>query len=462
LNDPDIPLVIVEGTKQYLAAVTELTDKQFCPVGLNGIRGWQWKPDGEGTRSKPLPDWRYIPLVGRKVYVIPDGDYATKDGVREGTDDLTAWLTLQGADTARVTVPLIGGQESTGLDDYFEQTAPEKCAQELLRLFEEADDQTDGFFLGWDDLMDLPPVQPLIDGMLNQASIVWLSGKFGTYKTFLALAWACSVATGQPWEGHRVAKSGPVIYVAAEGHQGLKGRALGWSSRFNKGKPVRNLITTPKGLDPRKPGDMARLVRQIRKTGAVMVVFDTLHRCAPGMEENSNKDLGEAFGALQKLKDETGVTVLVLHHTGYSGEHARGASSQEDDADDAYIIKLGYDGKSEDRSPLTARILKRSKSKEGEAGEEFPLKLVTIEGNKFDRATGNAYITLPDPAEAFLDGPRETNVERIVREMDDAGLPVDFGRDAAKGWLTNQGVNIRGKGTDFAVALKARKMRNES
>jgi hypothetical protein len=332
----------------------------------------------------------------------------------------------------------------------------------MLRLLEEAEDDSDEFFLGWDELMELPPIQPLLDGMLNQASIVWLSGKFGTYKTFLALAWACSVATGQPWEGHRVAKSGPVIYVAAEGHQGLKGRALGWASGFNKGKPVRNLITTPKGLDPRKPGDMAKLVRQIRKTGAVMVVFDTLHRCAPGMEENSNKDLGEAFGALQMLKDETGVTVLVLHHTGYSGEHARGASSQEDDADDAYVIRLGEDGKSDDRSPGTPRILKRSKSKEGEAGEEFRLKLVTIEGNKFDPATGNAYITLPDPAEAFLDGPKESTGERMIREMDEAGVPVGLSIRRTEAWILAHKVAIKGRHTEFVRAVGARKERRDS
>ncbi|WP_039933901.1 DUF3854 domain-containing protein [Streptomyces viridochromogenes] len=188
LNDPDVPLVVVEGTKQHLAAVTALKDTPVCLVGLNGIRGWQYKPGGEGTPSRPLRDWRWIPLVGRKVYVVPDGDYETKPGVRDGADDLMTWLTLQGADVARVAVPLAPGEGSTGLDDHLERVPAPKRTTALQQLMEEADDQADEFFLDREALKNLPPVEPLIEGMLNQSSITWLSGKFGTYKTFVSLA----------------------------------------------------------------------------------------------------------------------------------------------------------------------------------------------------------------------------------------------------------------------------------
>ncbi|WP_345568800.1 AAA family ATPase [Streptomyces plumbiresistens] len=455
LNDPDVPLVVVEGTKQHLAAVTALKDSPVCLVGLNGIRGWQFKPDGKGTPSKPLPDWRYIPLVGRKVYVVPDGDYDTKPGVRDGADDLMAWLTLQGAEVARVAVPLAPGEDSTGLDDHLEQVPPAERTAALQQLMEEADDEADDFFLDREALRNLPPVEPLIEGMLNQASICWLSGKFGTYKTFVSLAWACSVATGRTWEGHKVHRQGPVVYVAAEGQRGLNSRLQAWEGAMNGGREVTGLIVTPKGLDPRSSKDMARLTRKVKRSGAVMVVFDTLHRCAPGMEENSNKELGEAFGALQRLKDETGVCVLVLHHTGYEGKHARGASSQEDDADDAYVIKFG--GDPEDRSPTNPRILVRRKSKEGEAGEELRLKLKEAEWFEGD----GAYVTVEPPEESFLAVPRESKLGQLIRLMDENELPLNAGRDRAKAWLHDRGVEFRAHNDTWGEALKVRKGRAE-
>ncbi|WP_326571356.1 AAA family ATPase [Actinacidiphila glaucinigra] len=463
-SDVKAPLIVV-GTKQYLAVVSAVLGQRLFPVGMSGIRNWQWKPDkerlGEKAPSVPLPDWGWVPLRGRRAYVIPDGDYADNADVRAGADALIEWLASQGAEAHRVTVPLVDEDPKTGMDDYL-ASLPETGRQKaVLSLLQEAEDDSDDFFLGWDDLMDLPPVEPLIHGMLNQASIVWLSGKFGTYKTFLALAWACCVATGRAWEGHGVEKPGPVVYVAAEGHRGFKGRALAWASGFNGGQPVRNLIVTPRGLDPREPGDMAKLTRQVKKVGAVMVVFDTLHRCAPGMDENSNKDMGLAFSGIQKLKDDTGVTALVLHHTGYAGDRARGASSQEDDADDAYSIRLGVDGKAEDRAPGTPRILKRRKSKEGEAGDEFRLKLVKVPHDPFDPASGEAYVALMDPAESFVGEP-ETPVDRLVREMDEAGLPVGLSYVKSEAWLKDKGIQIPGRKDSKLQALKLRSSRAEA
>ncbi|NUK82670.1 AAA family ATPase, partial [Streptomyces lunaelactis] len=163
---------------------------------------------------------------------------------------------------------------------------------------------------------------------------------------------------------------------------------------FNGGRKVDRIIPTRKGMDPRDPRQMARLTRKIRKTGAVLVVFDTLHRCCPGMEENSSREVGLAFGAFQKLKDDTECAVAVLAHTGYEGKHARGSSSQEDDADDAYLIERGEN----DDSP---RTLIRTKNKEGKATTRQTLVLRNVD--PFD-TTGEsaAYVTLADQGDGFL------------------------------------------------------------
>lgn len=464
-GDVSAPLLIVEGTKQYLAVVSAALGKKIFAVGISGIRNWQWKPGGEGSPSVPLPDWSWIPLRGRKVYVIPDGDYATNDAVRAGADDLMDLVRALGAsEVHRVTVPL-SGDAHTGIDDHLGALEAQDRQRELLRLVEEAEDDSDEIFLTRDDLDSLPAVEPLIKGMLNKASIVWLSGKFGTYKTFLALAWSCCVATGRPWEGKEVSAPGPVVYVAAEGQHGLSGRLRTWEGRYNRGQKVADIIPTRKGLDPRDPKAIGKIIRQVQRSGAVMVVFDTLHRCAPGLDENMAKEQGDVIGGLQKIVNDTGATVLVLHHTGHDGTRARGSSSQEDDADDAYVIKFA--GDPEDRSPSNQRVLVRRKSKEGEAGEEFGLRLVSTPGpDPFNPSEGStAYVTLQrdgaDPEEGEPVGsPRpENNVQRIMREMDEAGMPVDLSVNGARGWLAARGVEIRGRNTDWLAALSARKQR---
>ncbi|MDT0387913.1 AAA family ATPase [Streptomyces dubilierae] len=455
MTDVKAPLVMTEGTKQYLAVVSAVQGKRVFPVGMSGIRNWQWKPGGNDTPSVPLPDWGWIPLKGRTVYVIPDGDYATNPDVQTATDALMDALRGMGASAVhRVAVPL-GPDGKTGVDDHLGALPENARTAELLRLMDEAEDDDEDVFLSRDDLDNMPGVEPLIKGVLNQRSIVWISGRYGTYKTFLALAWSCCIATGTPWEGREVGLTGPVVYVAAEGQSGLSGRLRAWEQTFNGGRRVENLITTRKGMDPRKPKQMAKLTRKIKKAGAVLVVFDTLHRCCPGMDENSAKEVGEAFGALERIKDETGCAVAVLHHTGYEGKRARGSSSQEDDADDAYVIERQDDGEG-------PRTLTRTKSKEGPHGQTYSLVLKNVD--PFD-ADGDspAYVTLADQDGAVMSRPRkETNVQRIMREMDEAGLPVDLSVRGARGWLAARGNEIKGRSIDWETAHRARKERDPS
>lgn len=462
MADTGAPLIVAEGTKQYLAVVGACLGKRLFPVGMSGIRNWQWKPGGEGTPSVPLPDWGYIPIRGRKAYVIPDGDYKTNPDVQMAADDLMDHLRSMGAaEVHRVDVPLVADAK-TGVDDWLATVPPDARQPALLRALEDAEDDSDEMFISRSALDEMPPIEHLIEGILNKSSIVWLSGKFGTYKTFLALAWALCIATGRPWEGRRVHETGPVVYVAAEGHRGILRRIQAWETVFNGGRQADDLIVTPKGLNPTRPEDMAKLRRRVLATGAKVVFFDTLHRCAPGIEENSAKDQGAVMDGIQKLKDDTGCTVVMLAHTGYEGAHARGSSSQEDDADDAYVIKLA--GDPEDRSPTNPRVLKRRKSKEGESGEEFPLVLRTVDPFGGDAEAG-AYVTLQssifeagEEARATTRG-RETNVQRIIREMDEAGLPTDLSQRRAQGWLAAHDVEIRGRAIDWRTAHAARQER---
>ncbi|MGH8917629.1 MAG: AAA family ATPase, partial [Actinomycetes bacterium] len=79
-----------------------------------------------------------------------------------------------------------------------------------------------------DGLATLPPVRPLVDGLLYRRTLAQLSGPPGSYKSFLALGMGICQALGENFEDHKVPQSGPVIYVAPEGANGLRARILAY------------------------------------------------------------------------------------------------------------------------------------------------------------------------------------------------------------------------------------------
>ena len=78
-----------------------------------------------------------------------------------------------------------------------------------------------------EDLERLPDAEWLIDGILEKGVVAFLVGFTGTIKSFLAMDWGMSVATGKSWLG-KMAEPAPVIYIAAEGGRGYKKRSRAW------------------------------------------------------------------------------------------------------------------------------------------------------------------------------------------------------------------------------------------
>lgn len=108
--DVHTPLVFVEGTKQYLAAVSALlTDDSVAAIGMSGC--WGWSHD-----KKLTPGLLDIPLEGRVVYLLLDADRATNPRVFDAAAALAAQLTtIRGV--AEVLYASLPTQGTSGLDD---------------------------------------------------------------------------------------------------------------------------------------------------------------------------------------------------------------------------------------------------------------------------------------------------------------------------------------------------------
>jgi len=175
--------------------------------------------------------------------------------------------------------------------------------------------------LDYTALMDRPGLVPLIDGVLFESTLALMAGAPGIGKSFVAVAMACSVATGEDWLGREVA-SGPVLIIQAEGDAGLGKRVKAWSQAWYKGKPVTALHVYPQSLDMSDTdGDVAELAEVVAELDPALIIFDTLNRVAGGAEENSSTAMSLVLGNIETVRRAgTRTTALVIHHTGKNGD----------------------------------------------------------------------------------------------------------------------------------------------
>lgn len=116
-------ILLVEGTKQVLAAATNAPDADLGIYGIAGCRMWQ--QDGSPITDLEVAD-------GRPVTIILDADAAEKREVYDAGCSLAAALKDEGASSVKF-VHLPGGG-NLGLDDILAKRAPERRAKYLERL----------------------------------------------------------------------------------------------------------------------------------------------------------------------------------------------------------------------------------------------------------------------------------------------------------------------------------------
>ena len=201
----------------------------------------------------------------------------------------------------------------------------------------------------------------VIKGLIPECSFASIYGPSGSFKSFLALDWACHIATGKDWDGHKV-KQGAVLYVAGEGGFGVTQRIRAWELHHQVAN-LDNLARLPVPIFP-SDSDQVKTVleycQEIKaKTGHAvkLVILDTLARCYGGNDENSSRDMGAFIQGCDTIKQLTGATVLVVHHSGKNVDSGgRGSSSLPAALDVEY--RVSRDGEGEQALVLTCSKMK--------------------------------------------------------------------------------------------------------
>ena len=175
------------------------------------------------------------------------------------------------------------------------------------------------------------PIRWQVKHWLQSQALIMVHGPSGCGKTFLVLDMVLAIAskgTIPDWFGNKV-RHGTVVYLAGEGHHGLRGRVAAWKQ--HKGVSGLDMWLSRHGLDLNTPQGYQKTVDAVRAlpNPPEIIVVDTLHRFLDG-DENSASDAKSMLDACGAMIHEFDCSVILVHHTGVSVEaqhRARGSSA---------------------------------------------------------------------------------------------------------------------------------------
>jgi hypothetical protein len=225
-----------------------------------------------------------------------------------------------------------------------------------------------------------PPPRWLVHGLLPAGGLALLYGESSSGKSTLAVDLGMRIATGMQVQGS-VCERGIVMHVAGEDETGLRQRITAFCMRNDVHDPAYAIL--PGRLDLASPGSVDDLIADIkaakgeRGEPVMLVIVDTLARCA-SIEENSSSDMGIAVAACDRIRHETGATVLLIHHSGKEPKKgARGSSA----------LRAAVDAEIEVQSIKEGRGLWVTKQRNGRAQYGWQFTLNEVEVHK-DATTG--------------------------------------------------------------------------
>ncbi len=260
-----------------------------------------------------------------------------------------------------------------------------------------------GQMLDVDGLASLPTPEPVVKGLFYRGTLASITGAYGSLKTFVALDVALCVASGTAWHGHEVS-AGKVWYLLAEGVSGLRRRVDAWRdewARHHEGQQVglEWFRVMPKAVQVKETAwDV--LVEAARRERPALIVVDTKARHTAGYEENSASDTAMVVARVDALKEASGATVLVVHHTGWGGDRMRGSSAWGGALDtDVLVEKTGSD-----REPRAAVKVVKQKDAEPLAPFELAARVVLLGMD----ADGDEVTSLAFDQDPFADNDRYT------------------------------------------------------
>lgn len=266
-----------------------------------------------------------------------------------------------------------------------------------------------------------------VKGFIEADSFGCIIGAPGCGKSFIAVDLALSVATGTNFHGHEV-KSGPVLFIAGEGHNGMARRFGAWSvvrSVPLTDVPLFKSETAAQFLDPNCANDVTNAAHHIAAEYSVprLIIVDTLQRNFGAGDENNTQDMTAFVTAMDALRREfPGCTIIIVHHSGHMDKgRARGSIVLKASCDFEYLatkkdhdIKLSCTKMKDSEPPATGTYhlnsIEIGKTKDGEKITSAVLSYANDIQDNGDHLTPtqqtavDAYVEAANGANCWQDG----------------------------------------------------------
>jgi hypothetical protein len=242
--------------------------------------------------------------------------------------------------------------------------------------------------LRWhDDAAEIEPPPQLVKNMLPETGIAFLSGQWGTAKTFVALELAVAVARGMPFANQKVKRPGGVLYLAAEGSSQipirLKALKLKYPiAMFKVPMPFAWLDYCPPFVAPANSFSLMQFAKAVAEempkkhnVPLVLIIIDTLAAAANFKDANDAAEAQKVMNMLNDISKETKALVLPVDHFGKDADAGTRGSSAKEAAADAVIACLNK--RTQEGRVSDFKIAVR-KLRGGAAGTETPYELEEV------------------------------------------------------------------------------------
>lgn len=350
-----------------------------------------------------------------------------------------------------LAIPYLGGKKCD-FNDMWQASGNEAVAeavQEARRIYQpddnvESEDKAKSskrrFSLTRVSEIEIQPPSWLVEGYLTKDCLALLYGDPEAGKSFVAVTLACCVASGEPFFG-RSAKTGPVVYIAGEGRQGMRKRFQAWCEVHGKGLEGMPLYLSNMAAPLTDPAALEEVKAEIDEIGErpAMIVVDTLARNFGPEDENSTAAMNLFVQSLDVLRERYGAAILAVHHSGHQSKNrARGSSVLRGALD--FEFMLGGQGNA-------VRKLACSKCKDFQRPPDMGFRIEQVISGDGDEEVASAVLKLADyvpiaKAETLnrtAKGKNQLRIIEILRMMTDgqqAGqgkrITVDEWRDECK------------------------------
>jgi hypothetical protein len=232
-----------------------------------------------------------------------------------------------------------------------------------------------------DVIANIKPASWLIKDWIEHDCMMALFGPPKSYKSFLAFDWGCSIASDTPWCDNPIKKSGLVVYIAGEGHNGLGRRLKGWCQHHGVAPDDLKMVISSR---PAQISDeqYVQIIREATDAAMermdarpVLFIIDTLARNFGAGDENNTSDMNTIIQHLDDIRRPYGASMLVVHHSGLSNKERERGSSALSGALDAKFKLSQIPGRQV--VTLEPQFMKDAKIP---ASMDFDIKLVTLDG----------------------------------------------------------------------------------